>query len=165
MSILPSDMKYCRAPEAAIASKADPRRTTCSLTKRDYEILHTLTLKIRYLSVLQIARTWWRGSSNAEANARARLKLLERAALISRFTALAHPEIELSAPIAVWEPGDPAPDLGAASWKLKSRWHLAPATTPAVIATAVSGHLFGGSGGRLPRGTEQTHDLHLAALY
>jgi hypothetical protein len=136
-----------------------------SLTERDREILETLTLKIRFLSVSQVARTWWADSANSVANARARLKALEQAGLIVRFTTIAHPEIELASPIAVWEPGDRAPDFGSASWRLKSRWTKPPAATPSVIATKGAGHQFAGFGGRYPRPTEQTHDLHVAALY
>lgn len=40
-----------------------------------------------------------------------------------------------------------------------------PIATPAVIATKAAGNRFGGKGGRFPRPTEQTHDLHMAGVF
>jgi trehalose-6-phosphatase len=36
---------------------------------------------------------------------------------------------------------------------------------PAVIATTTAARIFGGNGGRFPRDSEQTHDIHLSAVY
>jgi hypothetical protein len=38
-------------------------------------------------------------------------------------------------------------------------------STYAVIATRSAGQRFGGHGGRFPRESEETHDIHLAAVY
>lgn len=136
-----------------------------TLTTRDEEILDALTLRIRFLSLAQIARTWWRAVRRGEATAKERLKRLERAGLIARFRVMAHPEIELFAPVIVWQPGDALPNFGAASYHLKSRWTKTVVSIPAVIATKGAGNRFGGCGGRFPRQSEHTHDLHMGALF
>lgn len=140
------------------------RRVT--LTERDAEILQCLTHKVRVFTIPQLARTWWPTSAHAEANAQARIKLLAENGLAERLTILAHPEIELPAPIAIWKVGDPAPNLGAASWALRSRWAKPPIRTQCLVATKRAGIYFGGNGGgRLPRRSEQTHDIHMGALF
>lgn len=136
-----------------------------SLTARDLELLAALTLRVRFFSLAQVARTWWEDSAAGRANAQARLQVLERAGLITPFLALAHPELSLAAPLYGWEPGQPDPDLGAASYRLQARWRLPAVATPAVLATRAAGHRFGGRGGRFPRQSEQTHDLHVSTLF
>lgn len=135
------------------------------LSPRDNEILDALTIRVRLFSVAQVARTWWSETADPEANARERLKLLDRAGLIHRFTLMSRPELPLEAPVVVWEPGQEAPDLGAASYTLQSRFCAALEKTPCVIATARTAAKFGGHGGRFPKNAEQTHDVHVAAMF
>lgn len=135
------------------------------LTPRDREILDVLTLRVRVLSLAQIGRTWWPGSRDSVVLARRRLKELERDGLTEVLSLTTHPEIPLEAPLACWNPKEPAPDFGQLSHKLKSRWTMAPEEVAAAIATREAGHWFGGSGGRAPRTSEATHDLHLGALF
>ncbi len=79
---------------------------------------------------------------------------------------MAHPEIELDAPILCWRPADADPDFGAAAYRLKTRWTKAPITTPLVFATRSAMAMYGGYiGGRGPRPSEATHDIHLAQVY
>ena len=136
-----------------------------TLTMRDEEILTALTLRVRFLSLAQIARTWWSEASQPEAAALARIKLLRRAGLLQPFHAMAHPELALVAPIILWQPGEAVPNFGAASYQLISRWTQTVIATPSVIATSGAGNRFGGSGGRFPRQSEHTHDLHMGALF
>ena len=136
-----------------------------TLTKRDEEILDALTLRVRFLSVAQIARTWWGATRQAEATATARLKRLAQAGLLERFRVMAHPELALIAPVIVWQPGAAVPNFGAAAYQLQSRWTQTVISMAAVLATKGAGHRFGGRGGRFPRQSEQTHDLHLGALF
>lgn len=124
-----------------------------------------LTLRVRALSVAQIAQTWWPGRRDALALARSRVKELQRDGLAEILSLTAHPEIPLEGPLARWSPKEPASDFGELSHKLKSRWTMAPESVAAVIATREAGHWFGGSGGRAPRPSEATHDLHVGALF
>jgi hypothetical protein len=77
----------------------------------------------------------------------------------------AHPELPLTIPAQVWRPGDRAPDFGALSYALQSRWSQHPVMTTFASATAYSSNLFDGYGGRPSRQVERTHDIHLAAVF
>lgn len=136
-----------------------------TLTRRDQEIIEALTLRVRLFSLRQLARTWWAGSAAGEPQARARMKLLERAGLVTGCTLMARPELELAAPVIAWEPGAAEPDFGAASWQLCSRFTAPLRHTPCIIATPQAGVRYGGRGGRFPKAAEQTHDLHVATLF
>jgi hypothetical protein len=141
------------------------QRAAPELTDRDQEILSTLTHRVRILSVAQVARTWWQGTRRPVENAAARLRALDRGGLLAAFEIVAHPEIELAGPVARWQPGEEAPDFGAVSYRLRARWTEPVRTTSVIAATAAGAALVGGVGGRRPRPSETTHDLHLAAVY
>lgn len=132
-------------------------------TERDREILFALTHHVRAMTLPQITRTWWKESK--PETARTRLSILEGEDLVQTKRLLAHPELELSAPVLTWKPGDGDPDFGAGSYQLKSRWSQHPVMTLCVSATATAARLFAGHGGRLPREVERTHDIHMAAVY
>lgn len=68
-------------------------------------------------------------------------------------------------PVTTWKPGDPPPHFGEVSYQLRKRWTKAPKHLKCVVATKSAGEHFGGSGGRLPREMEQTHDVHLSAVF
>jgi len=121
------------------------------------ELLSVLTLRVRVLSVLQIARTW--------PSAVTALGRLEREGMIYTFTVAVHPELELTNPVARWSKGDAPPNFAAASYALRARWNKPAITARCIIATRAAGRMFGGHGGRYPRESEETHDLHLAAVY
>jgi DNA-binding Lrp family transcriptional regulator len=123
------------------------------------ELLNDLTQKVRVFSAAQIGRTW-PGLDSAN-----RLKRLEENGLIVVFRAMVHPELPLNQPVAVWAPGAAVPDFAEVSYKLRSRWVEAGVSTPCVIASRATGRMFGGHGGRYPRESEETHDVHLAAIY
>lgn len=135
------------------------------LTSRDREILHALTHCVRVFTLPQIARTWWKGSSQAEAAARRRARQLEGAGLVSVVPLIAHPELRLDAPLATWQPGFQAPDASELASRLARRWPQPERETVCIAATAEAAAIVGGSGGRLPRESEATHDIHLAAVY
>jgi hypothetical protein len=135
------------------------------LTTRDSEILDTLTQRVRVLTLDQVARTWWAAVAQPEAGAQRRLRELERAGWVHNFTVVAHPEIPLLHPVASWHPGAVSPDFSTIAYELRSRWRLSVTPVNCVIASTKAGRHFGGHGGRFPRQTEQTHDIHLAAVY
>jgi DNA-binding Lrp family transcriptional regulator len=134
-------------------------------TERDKEILDALVHRVRVFSLPQVARTWWREAKSPERSALERLARLEAAGLIKLYRALAHPEITLPCPVISWRNGDDTPDFASAAYKLKSRWTEPPMTTVCVIATRLAGRHLGGSGGRVSRGSEQTHDIHLSSVF
>ncbi len=121
------------------------------------ELLTTLTNKVRVLTVPQIERTW--------PGVLSRLNTLEKAGLLFSFVAVAHPELPLCCPVIRWALGDRLPQFSKASHELRKRWTLAGVATKCFIASRAAGRMFGGHGGRYPRESEETHDIHLAAVY
>ena len=131
------------------------------MTDRDREILLTLTHRVRLLSLRQIARTWW---PTASVDA-ARQRLATMPTLLSRLKLNAHPELDLTAPLLTWHPGDPEPRFGSLSYQLRKRWTQAPEPTTVYVATDTAARYLGGFGGRLRRPLQATHDLHVSQLY
>lgn len=117
------------------------------------------------LSLEQIASAWWGESSNPRRFARRRLAPLVQAGLLDEREVLAHPLLDLAAPVFAWSPGEAAPDVEAISYRLKSRWTAAPRRTPVFIATKRTLAELGGAGGKLPILGQETHDLHTASIY
>ncbi len=122
-----------------------------ALSKIQCEILETLVRRVRFLSHAQLRRTWGEVKLPPE--------------FVQSRTIVARNEIELLSPLVTWEPGDQDPPFGEVSYRLKSRWKEPVAAIPILIGTKKAANLFGGVPGKLPRGTEQTHDLHVAKLY
>jgi hypothetical protein len=138
--------------------------STLLLTDRDRSKLDVLTRKVRALSLRQVADHYYDGE---RANARRRLRQLVAAGLLVRATVIARPLPVLLGPVVVWQPGEPAPAAGVVSNQLKARWQNRPARAcRVVLATAHAAHLTGGrASGQLPRDTQATHDLGVAAVY
>jgi len=132
------------------------------MTARDNEIFQILTHRVRVLSLEQIASKWWRGN-----RASARRRLLELAAedLLRITTAMALPSPALDAPSAIWRPGEPEPDFGALSYRLRSRWKDSLRRTTIATATERAVARFGGFAARMPRASELSHDIALAEVY
>lgn len=135
------------------------------LTARDEELLQTLMGRVRLLT-LELAAHLWRTS---KVYASRRLTQLESAALIARTRVLAHPMLELEAPVATWSPGHPAPEFGAVSYRLQARWTRSVRPTEVIFASAramqILGPLLGGAGGKLDYPLQVTHDMHVARIY
>lgn len=136
-----------------------------ALTDRDVEILECLTLRVRVFTLAQLGRTWWAHTKNPAENAKRRIAQLERLGLLESFSVFAHPELPLRVPAVVWFPGTATPDFGAVSYQLKSRWTEEHRTVEVVGATKRAGDQFGGSGGRRPKRSESTHDIHFATVF
>lgn len=134
-----------------------PFEVTIGLDEEARELLSALTTKVRVLSLLQIARTWPRAVPQ--------LRRLEQAGLLFSFVSVAHPELPLHVPVIRWASGDELPEFSKASYALRSRWRLPAVPAKCFIASRAAGRMFGGNGGRYPRESEETHDLHLSAVY
>ncbi len=134
-----------------------PSELTCVFREDHLELFSTLTHKVRVLTVLQIARTWPKVLSH--------LKRLEEEGLIFSFMTVAHPELTLLHPVIKWSKSGALPDFAKASYNLRGRWNQSGIATKCIIASRLTGRMFGGHGGRYPRESEETHDIHLAAVY
>ena len=136
-----------------------------SLTPRDEWIVKTLSIEVPLLTLNQIARTSWRGSKAGLECARRRLGQLIRAGLVESFEVRAHPELDLQKPLWIWRPGEPPPPFGVVSYQARIRWNQPLRTTTIFRASKRLARQFAGSGGRLSRPLQVTHDIHVAALY
>lgn len=134
-----------------------PFEINCCIGDETRELLAALTLRVRAFSSFQIARTW--------PKAIASLKRLESHGLLFSFVAVAHSELPLVEPVIRWTEGAELPEFGRASYQLRSRWNGGGVPMKCFIASRAAGRMFGGHGGRYPRESEETHDLHLAAVY
>lgn len=136
-----------------------------ALTARDAELLATLTLRVRCLSFGQVAEHWWGTGRAAVTAARRRLALLADAGYLLSGEVLARPIVSVQQPLVVWKLDDPMPDFGPIAQILKSRLQGPPSSIRVFAATARAVRQVGGNPGRLPRRSETTHDLSLAAVY
>lgn len=136
-----------------------------NLTDRDRQIVETLALRVRVLTVEQIARTWFGSNGDPVREAGRRIRRLESHGLVERFTALARPELPLRAPLWSWTPGHAPPCCTALATQLARRWRAPLVATRLVVATKAAGVSIGGAGGRRPRASELSHDITLAAVY
>ncbi len=128
-------------------------------TCRDQEIIEILILRVRVLSVEQVARQWWNSTSAGIAAARRRLGGLEQQGLLQLAALSARPELPLTEPLATWRAGSHVPDFGAVAHRLRQRWRQAGAARRTECIWSAGGV------SRRPRVSEVTHDLQLAAVY
>lgn len=129
-------------------------------------ILEALTRRVRLITVDQAADTWWWLTVRPRTNAKKCLRKLERQGLVEFITIMAMPEIDLGKPVFEWHPGNPPPKFGPIAYRLRTRWNAPLVPTEAVIATIKAKRLYGGYiGGRKPRRSEATHDVHLTQVY
>jgi hypothetical protein len=136
------------------------------LVSRDDDILRTLALRVRLLSLAQVAEGWWEATDAGRTNARRRLAKLAQSGLIGRLIVPARPLPPLDAPTLAWRPGEGTPDFGAVAWRLQSRWKEGPMPTVAYIATRRGANQYGGRlRGRIRRELQVTHDLGVSAVY
>jgi hypothetical protein len=136
------------------------------LVTRDDDILRTLALRLRLLSLEQVAAHWWEPTEQGLVNARRRLATLAEAGLLRRLRLQLRPLPTLDAPTLAWHPGDPEPDCDAVAWRLQSRWTEPARATTVFIATRHGANQFGGrQPGELRREFQATHDLGVSAVY
>lgn len=136
------------------------------LVTRDDDILRTLALKLRLLSLEQVAALWWESTERGLVNARRRLAALMDAGMLRRLRLQTRPLPTLDAPTLAWHPGDPEPNCDAVSWCLQSRWTEPARATTVYIATKHGANQFGGrQRGELRREFQATHDLGVSAVY
>lgn len=136
-----------------------------NLTPRDREILDALTLRVRVMSINQVAHTWFGRTAEPARYAARRLSALAAAGLIDQHSMPARPELLLHHPLVTWTPDTAPPDFDRLAYTLEVRWKAPAVPTHIVIASRAAGNWMGGSGGRLPRRSEVSHDLTLARLY
>ena len=135
------------------------------LTDRDKDLLETLSIRVRILSLDQIARLWWTHAADPTRHARRRLRALEDRGFVEHRRFAAHPMLALDQPVFAWRPGHSAPDPDATSYALTSRWTELTKNVPVYVATQRTKGALGGGLARLSPLGHETHDLHVSELF
>ena len=132
-------------------------------TPSDYDILMTLTSRVRMVSLSQAVAIWW-----PESTFRVAKRLLRRlchAGFLETTFINVEPLISVHKPICSWKPGKEEPDLKRVSRKAKSRWSNVAKPQQVFFASRRSSNLFGSSAPGLPPAIQRDHDLLLADVY
>lgn len=137
----------------------------CDLTARDTSVLEVLALRVRALSIRQVARTWFSDSSTADSRASRRMQALAASGFIEVYSAWVRPELSLTEPIANWSPGTPAPPFTDLAMQFARRWSEPAKRTQLVVASRRTGARLAGVSSHRPRRSEVSHDLTLAGIY
>jgi hypothetical protein len=133
-------------------------------TKRDLDIVETLTRRVHLLSIDQIIRIWW-PRAGCHRVVRRRLRRLAAAGLVTRTIVNVHPVLEVSEPLADWIPEADEPDFARVSANAKARWRWPSIPHELFFATPLAANLYGSSAGRLPDLNHRDHDLLLSEVF
>lgn len=129
-----------------------------------YDLLETLTCRVRLLSLAHIHQGWADqfGSSGVVVDAIQRL--IETGLIVGDVWDLPASPIG-DEPLAAWTPQHAAPDFIHITDVVQNRWYEPSTPTPIVAATHKAARLFGSSAGGLPPTNHRNHDLLLAGVY
>ena len=135
-----------------------------NLVPRDLELLDTLSLRVRLLTVRQVAELWWPSGSN-QRRVWKRLEQLAAHKLVEIHRVNAHPLLPVSSPIFAWQPGKEEPDCEKLSEQCRMRWHRPSQPMTVCVAAPRTANCFGSTAAGLPKQEHLNHDLRLAAVY
>jgi hypothetical protein len=134
--------------------------------ERNESILDTLALRVRLLSLEQIAHTWFGDQVQPVAGARRMMERLVKAGLAAAKPDYAYPMLKLTGPILIWKPGQAMPDPGAIARLLRSRRPKTPThKVETYRSTPRLANRMGGFDGRIRHPDQITHDLQLSEIY
>ena len=134
------------------------------LTRRDEDIVMTLTWKGRCVDSEQLAASWWTPTRGGRAEAGRRARRLVEAGLLREFTVLRRPLPPLDAPVIVGVP-ESLPDVDRAAHIFQRRWSKPPRMTAVYLATPKAAALTGGSAPGLKHPLQASHDLAVVQVY
>lgn len=136
-------------------------------THQEFDLLETLTRRVRLLSVDQIARIPWRQVDSQRYMKRPsgpRLRRLIQAGLLARAFINVR-RLKPTCPLFRWRPGDDEPNVEQLVATITTRWPVAAQPVEVYWASRYAASLFGSSAGRLPKLHHRDHDLLLADAY
>lgn len=139
-------------------------RTLCSWTDLDYDVVLTLAVRVRLLGIEQAGDIWW-SDTEGTRDASKHLRQLASAGLLQRFVINAHPRLKPAAPLARWNPHQPAPDSHELSDAARSRWNEPAVSVEVFTASKQAANLFGSDLHGLPKLEHRDHDLLLTDVY
>ena len=129
-----------------------------------YDLMETLTCRVRLLSLAHVHRVWADQFGSSGAIIDVIQRLLDAGLIVGDVWNLPASPIG-EEPLASWTPRHAAPDFGRIAEVVRDRWDLNPSPTPVVAATHKAARLFGSSAGGLPPTNHRNHDLLLAGVY
>ena len=136
------------------------------MTERDEEIVTLLCFAVRFFSLEQVARTWWREQPREIRRARQRMLILARGGWVRPLTILARPLLKLEAPIFEWNLGGDSPDTAEVSRALRRRWKEPARDVEIFLATPRAIAVMGGGAlGSVRNLCQTTHDLHVSQVF
>lgn len=138
--------------------------TNHAIAPRDYDILASLTRRVRLLAIDQARRIWWPGHPTCRTARRHMLRLVA-AGLVQRTIINAHPLLPISRPLCAWKPGGREPDPSCVSQRARGRWSRPAEPIEVYWASRRTANLFGSTAGQLPNLLHRDHDLLLAQVY
>ncbi|TWU62653.1 hypothetical protein V7x_43880 [Crateriforma conspicua] len=129
-----------------------------------YDLLETLTCRVRLLSLAHVQHGWAKQFGNSGGAVVAIQRLVNAGLIAGDVWNLPISPIG-EEPLAVWTPLHAAPDFMQLTEVVQTRWDKPTQPTPVVAATHKAARLFGSSAGGLPPTNHRNHDLLLAAVY
>lgn len=135
------------------------------LTRRDLDILSTLTWKARLLSREQLATTWWNTGRSGRIEAHRRANRMIASGLLRRLVVLSRPLPSLEAPLIVSESLGATVNFQRVAQRLQKRWSAPPCSTTVYIATAKAAVMTGGRAPGLKHPLQASHDLAVMQVY
>lgn len=135
--------------------------------QKDMTVLHTLSHKVKTMSVDQCAALGWIPGQAGRRACLARLSALEMMGLVTLEVGVAAVRECRPATLATWRPGTPPPDLRDAHRRAAGLWAHAmkfPKPVRYVRATDAGAAVVGGQS-FVVRPSELAHDLHAASVY
>lgn len=127
-------------------------------------IAEILSCRVRVLTARQIARHFYAQYKGPMDCARRVIRTLVKQELACAWPVVVA-ELDVSQPLAVFEPRTPRPEVGHLAWRNEQRWNKAsPARTICVTATVKALATYGGSC-RRPRPLELEHDINVSGIY
>lgn len=129
-----------------------------------YDLMESLTCRVRLLSLVQIHNGWAKQFSSAGAIVDTIKQLVDANLIVGDVWHLPATPIGPH-PLAEWTPQQAPPDLIRIAEVVQTRWDEPPQQTPVVAATHKAARLFGSSAGGFPPANHRNHDLLLAGVY
>ena len=133
-------------------------------TGPEFDLVESLTWRIRLAELGQIHRGWWPDMPSQRA-LRRHLCRLRKAKLLFRTFINVCPLPVIRSPLIAWEPNVTDPCFERVRRQIRGRW-LSPAQPTEVYwASPQAANLFGSAAGELPPLSHREHDLLLAEVY
>lgn len=125
-----------------------------------------LSVRVRVLSLEQVAARFWPEADQGRRLARDRLGKLAIAGLVTVEERATRAMLDFETPLAIWRPHRPAPDFIELARTLATRWPDDAVRTACVTVTDDGARgVAGVRASAPPADSEVSHDLHVAEVF